>query len=120
MKKIFLLFAVFTFFSTSFASSGFSSLPKKAADVYLPVGSTGQKISLLNLSTIGVTDFEKLSGRHLNFFDRLGFKLAQRKLRNSINADGTIDNKRLNKFLEQGDHSTGFHLGGFALGFLVE
>ena len=73
----------------------------------------------MNLSTIDVKDFENLSGRHLKFFDRLGFKLAQKKLRNSINADGTIDNKKLNKFLNQGDHSTGFHLGGFALGFLV-
>ena len=85
---------------------------KKASDVYLPVGSTGQKISLLDLSKIDVKAFETLSGRHLNFFDRLGFKLAQKKLRKSINADGTIDNKKLNKFLAEGDHSTGFHLGG--------
>ena len=105
--------------ASSFAFSGRISLPKKASEVFLPIGSSGQKISLMNLSTIDVKDFENLSGRHLKFFDRLGFKLAQKKLRNSINADGTIDNKKLNKFLNQGDHSTGFHLGGFALGFLV-
>ncbi|MEO6219018.1 MAG: hypothetical protein ABIO81_01225, partial [Ginsengibacter sp.] len=60
-----------------------------------------------------------ISGRHLNFFDRLGFNLAQKKLRRSINADGTIDNKKLNRFLDQGDHSTGFHIGGFLLGFFL-
>ena len=119
MKLIFTLFVAFSLVTSSFASSGISSLPKKASDVYLPIGSTGQKISLLDLSRIDVKDFETLSGRKLHFFDRVGFKLAQKKLRKSISADGTIDNKKLNKFLEQGDHSTGFHLGGFALGFFV-
>jgi hypothetical protein len=119
MKKIFILFVAFSLTTTAFAFSGFSFLPKKASEVYLPVGSGGQKISLLDLSKIDVKSFEILSGRHLNFFDRLGFKLAQKKLRKSINADGTIDNKKLNKFLAEGDHTTGFHLGGFALGFLV-
>ncbi len=119
MKKIFILFTALAMFATSFATSGFSYLPKQASDVFLPIGSTGKSISLMDLSKIDVKDFETLSGRHLMFFDRLGFKLAQKKLRKSINSDGTIDNKKLNKFLDQGDHSTGFHLGGFALGFFV-
>jgi hypothetical protein len=117
MKKILILFVAFSLVTTSFGSSGFSVLPKKASDVYLPIGSTGQKISVLDLSRINVKAFESISGRHLNFFDRLGFKLAQKKLKKSINADGTIDNKKLNKLLAEGE--TGFHLGGFALGFLV-
>jgi hypothetical protein len=117
MKKILILFVAFSLVTTSFGSSGFSVLPKKASDVYLPIGSTGQKISVLDLSRINVKTFESISGRHLNFFDRLGFKLAQKKLKKSINADGTIDNKKLNKLLAEGE--TGFHLGGFALGFLV-
>ena len=120
MKKILFLLVAFGVYATSsFAFSGFTSSPKRASEVFLPIGSSGQKISLMDLSTINVKDFETLSGRHLKFFDRLGFKLAQRKLRYSINADGTINSKRLIKFMEQGDHSTGFHLGGFALGFFV-
>ncbi len=111
--------AAIAVFATSFATSGFSNLPKKASDVYLPFGSTGKTISLLDLSKIDVNEFENISGRHLNFFDRLGFNLAQKKLRRSINADGTIDNKKLNRFLDQGDHSTGFHIGGFLLGFFL-
>ncbi len=106
-------------YSTSFSFSTISSLPKKASEVYLPIGTTGKQISLLDLSRIDVKQFENISGRHLKFVDRIGFKMAQRKLRNSIKADGTIENKKLKKFLEQGDHSTGFHLGGFALGFLA-
>ena len=118
MKKILILFvALFLIATASFAFSGFSVLPKKASDVYFPIGSGSGKISLLDLSNINVKEFETLTGRHLNFFDRLGFKLAQKKLRKSINADGTIDNKRLNKLLAEGE--TGFHLGGFALGFFL-
>lgn len=119
MKKILFLLLAFGVYASSFAFSGFTSQPRKASEVFLPIGSSGQKISLMDLSTINVKDFENLTGRNLKFFDRLGFKLAQKKLRKSINNDGTIDNKKLVKFLEQGDHSTGFHLGGFALGFLV-
>lgn len=119
MKKIFILVATFALFTATFATSGFSFLPKKASEVFLPIGSSGKTISLLDLSRIDIKEFENISGRHLKFFDRMGFKLAQKKLKNSIHADGTIDNKKLNKFLDQGDHSTGFHLGGFALGFFV-
>ncbi len=119
MKKFYFLVIAIAIYSTSFSFSTISSLPKKASEVYLPIGTTGKQISLFDLSRIDVKEFENISGRHLKFFDRIGFKLAQKKLRNSINADGTIENKKLNKFLDQGDHSTGFHLGGFALGFLV-
>jgi hypothetical protein len=120
MKKIIILFTACLLIATApFAFTGFSSLSKKASDVYLPVGSGGNKISLLELSKIDVRSFESLTGRHLNFVDRLGFKIAQKKLRKSISADGTIDNKKLNKFLAQGDGTTGFHIGGFALGFLI-
>ena len=74
----------------------------------------------MELSSITVKDFEKLTGKHLNFIDRIGFKAGQKKLRKSISADGTINNKRLMKFVNgDGDHSTGFHLGGFALGFFL-
>ena len=73
----------------------------------------------MQLSTIDVKDFGRISGRHLKFLDRLAFKAGQKKLRNSIAKDGTINKKRLTKLMGEGDHSTGFHLGGFALGFLL-
>lgn len=117
MKQIKIVVVLFLLSANSFAFSG-SSFHKKAADIYLPIGNNMQ-ISLLDLSVIKEHDFEKISGKHLNFFERLGFKASQKKLRNSINADGTINNKKLSRYLEEGDHSTGFHLGGFALGFLV-
>jgi hypothetical protein len=119
MKKLLSLFLIFSIAVTSFAISSFSFRTKKASEVYITVGSSGQQISLFDLSTIRVKDFENLTGRKLNFFDRIGFKIAQRKLRKSINTDGTINNRKLDKLFEQGDYSQGFHLGGFALGFLL-
>ncbi|HEV2832353.1 MAG TPA: hypothetical protein VGW31_10280 [Hanamia sp.] len=118
MKKVIFLFVAFSLFATSFASSGFNALPKNAADVYLPMGNNTQ-ISLMDLSVIKVKDYQKISGKHLNFFERIAFKAGQRNLRKSISEDGTITNKKLLKAIESGDHSTGFHIGGFALGFLL-
>lgn len=119
MRKIFLLLTAICFLTSSFASFTVNTPSKKASEFFIPIGKD-MKISLMDLSTINVKDFQKLTGKHLNFIDRIGFKAAQRKLRNSINDDGTINNKRLMKFMDSdGDHSTGFHLGGFALGFLI-
>ena len=118
MKKILSLIVAFTLFATSFAASGYSSLPKKATEIYIPIGNNNQ-ISLLEVSKMKVKDYEKLTGKHLNFFEKITFKAAQKKLKNSIAADGTITNKRLIKAMYGADHSTGFHLGGFALGFFL-
>jgi len=119
MKKLLLLLISFCVFTSSFSAFEIKNPSKKATEIFLPIGSTGQKISLMQLSTIELKEFERVSGRHLKFFDRLGFKAAQKKLRNSIAKDGTVNNKRLIKLMADGDHSTGFHLGGFALGFLL-
>ena len=66
-----------------------------------------------------VGDYEKMTGQKMGFFHRLEFKLAQKKLRSSINEDGTVNNKRLEKMARDIDGDTGFHLGGFVLGLLL-
>lgn len=118
MKKILALSFLLSFVVQTFAASGITPAPN-ANKVFVSIGNKGERISLADLSKIDVKSFETRSGRHLNFFDRVGFKLAQRDLRNSIRPDGTLHNKKLQRFMGDGDHSTGFHLGGFALGFLV-
>lgn len=87
----------------------------------LPVGGTGHTISLKALSEISITDFETISGKKLKFFDKIGFKLGQKKLRNKIEADGTIKSKTIKKYAEKiaAEGETGFHVGGFALGLLL-
>lgn len=63
-------------------------------------------------------DLEKLTGRKMNGGESYAFKVSQRKLKTGINADGVVTNKKLSKAFFAGNE-TGFHLGGFALGFLL-
>lgn len=118
MKKIALFIAALTIFTTSFAASGFSYMPKKATEIYLPIGKDIQ-ISLMDFSQLSIKNYEKLSGKHLNFLEKMSFKAGQKKLRKSFAADGTVTNKKLLKMMSAEDHSVGFHLGGFALGFFL-
>ena len=89
-----------------------------ASAVLIPVGTEGKKISLLELSTISRPALEKLTGKKMNFTQRLAFKGAQQKLRQGIDDNGIVTNNKLKKVFA-GDGSQGFHLGGFALGFLL-
>ena len=116
MKKIIVLLAVFCFYTASFASTGFTSAPKNANQMYIPMGNN-TRITLMDLSVMKVKDYEKLSGKHLNFFQKLAFKAEQKKLRNSISEDGTITNKKLANAFSSADGSLGFNIGWFALGF---
>jgi len=92
----------------------------KATDVRIPVGNTGKFINLQELATIKVADFEKLTGKKMRWLDRMEFKLAQKKLRHSIDENGVVTNKKLaNLMAKRADGETGFHIGGFALGFFL-
>lgn len=122
MKKTMLLLAAITLFSFSFASTTPGKDPVLRADkIFFPVGKTGKTISLLELSEIKIKDFEKLTGKKMKFFDRLSFKAAQKKVSASIDYDGTINNKKLNKLYNKAakGEGGGGGIGGFALGFLL-
>ena len=118
MKKVTILLVAFAIVASSFASTGFSYVPKKASEILLPIAPNAQ-ISLQDLSVISVKKYEKLSGKHLNFFERLSFKVGQKKLRNNIAADGTVSNAKLLKAMSAADPGTGFNIGWFALGLFL-
>lgn len=124
MKKIVLFIAAFAVMASSFASVSPNSSKEpvlRADKMMFPVGKTGKTISLLELSKISVKDFQTLTGRKMSFFDKMSFKIAQKKVRDNIDRDGTINNKKLQKALnarKKGGES-GFHFGGFALGFFL-
>lgn len=119
MRKVIILLLALIFVGNSYASVNIIEPKLNAAELFFPVGKTGKQISLLELSRISVKDFQALTGHKMNFFDRMGFKAAQKKVRNHINTDGTINSKKFEKFLKQRGGETGFHLGGFALGFFL-
>ena len=121
MRKVVLLLSAMFVLATSFAVT---VPPKKktpkATEIYLPVGKAGELISLMGLAYAKPSELQQLTGKKMSFTDKMGFKVAQRKLRQSINNDGTINNKQLAKLARKaGGDGTGFHLGGFALGFLL-
>ncbi|MEQ1675294.1 MAG: hypothetical protein ABL876_01255 [Chitinophagaceae bacterium] len=123
MKKVLFLFTMVAFFATTFASTtpDAGKDPILHADkMFFPVGKTGKTVSLLELSKISVKELQALTGQKMNFFDKAKFRIAQKKLRDNINSDGTISNKKIQKALtKQKGGETGFHFGGFALGFFL-
>ncbi len=119
MRKILLLATGVLFMLSSFASVTPSDLPKNASHLYIPIGATGKKISLMELSVISVSDFEKLSGKKMGFMKKLSFKMGQKKLRKNIKEDGSLSEKTYNKLTRFYGGESGFHLGGFALGFFL-
>lgn len=121
MKKTAIFLSLLVTFNVAFGTTlNTAKPPLKASEIYFPLGKTGQLISLQDLSVIKVKEFETLTGKKMKFFDKVGFKLSQNKLRNSINLDGTFSRKKVEKyFSKMADGTTGFHSGGFFLGFLV-
>jgi hypothetical protein len=105
----------------SFATVSITSPRLKASEVFLPFGKSGEKISLLDLSTIKIKEVEQIRGDKMSFKDRVGFKIAQKKLRDNIAPDGSLDTKAIQKAFKKQQKSGdgGFHFGGFALGFFL-
>jgi hypothetical protein len=119
MKKFLALFAALSIMISSFAAFPLVDKPaKKASEIMIPIGKNMQ-ISLLDLAMISPSQFEKLTGKKMNLVDKAGFRIAQKDLRKSINSDGTVNNQKIAKLLKKADGSSGFNLGGFALGFLL-
>ena len=120
MRKVVLLFLSVALFSGTFATSISEVKPVlNAKSIMLPVGKTGKKISLMELSQISLSDFEKLTNKKMRFFDRIAFKAGQKKLRKNIAEDGTLKKKFEKTIKRMMAGETGFHIGGFALGFFV-
>src|SRR5690348_2884861 len=96
MKRFFVLLIAISVFATTYASGLSIIVPaRKASEIMVSVGKSGEKISLLDLSRIKVKDYEKLSGQNMKLAGKVGFKLAQKQLAKSINPDGTVNSKML-------------------------
>ena len=119
MRKLLIITATLFLASGIFANIT-AVLPKlKASEVFIPIGQSGEKISLMDLSEINMKDLQSLTGKKMNFSEKVAFKAAQRQLRKNIRPDGTLDAGFVKKMENAQDVTSGFHLGGFALGFLL-
>jgi hypothetical protein len=80
--------------------------PVKASEFFVPIGKDGAKISILDLSEIKVKDYEAISGIHMKTSEKVGFKMMQKQIRNSIKTDGTFDSKKLEKLAQKAKRAT--------------
>jgi len=124
MKRLFTLSLSICILVTGFAKSSIVVLPGKPAkinanQVLVPIGKNGEKVSLYDLSRMKVKDLEAITGEKMKMTSKIGFMLSQKQLRGSINSDGTINNKKLNKAFAKAGDTADFNLGGFALGLLL-
>ncbi len=123
MKKMIVLIGLIAFSSSAYSRPTMSPATKdrlRADQVYLPVGSSGQLISLMDLSRISLKDFESLSGKKMKFLDKVNFKLGQRGLKRSINPDGTFNKRSIEKYLTRpAGPGGGFSLVGLLLGLFL-
>src|ERR1700750_2951297 len=100
MKKILFLFVAFAL-AQAVGAAYIASEKVKASDLMIPIGNTGKSISMQDLSTISVKDFEQMTGKKLSSVDRAMFKAAQKKVRHSIDKDGNVNNKKIEKFYKK-------------------
>jgi hypothetical protein len=130
MKKTLSLFVATAFIVSSFSFSSSSSTEPlnvpapavvNASKIMIPVGNSGKKISLLELSRINRQELENLTGKKMSLFEKMAFKKTQKRLKKGIKDDGTITDKRLLKFMNRkaAGNTEGFHGLGFVLGFFL-
>ena len=122
MKKIFALITAALLLNVSIAIVPFTDVvkPLNANEVMIPVGKTGQKISLAAFANLKPEEYEKMANVKLGFFDRIAYNKAMKKLRKGIAADGTITNKKITKSVTKSiDGGKEFNIGGLALGLLL-
>ena len=132
MKKVITLLGFIAVFSATYSSNNSFSVPPvdrpvKATEVYIPIGNTGQMISLMDLSQIKLKDIEKMTGKKMSRFDKMNFKIAQQQLRKNINEDGSFSKDRVEKYFTKaavnGEPAIagvgGINWGGLALGLFL-
>ncbi len=118
MKKLITSLTALLCLTASFAAKPSSNpTPLYASQILIPVGKTGQKISLLDLAAISKADLETMTEKKMSGAEAFAFRSAQRKMNRGINSEGVVTSKKMKKMFYAGE--TGFHFGGFALGFFV-
>lgn len=102
MKKILVVIAVL--FSVNISFAAFTVLQPVANHV-VETKAQRERATMEMVTKMSVKDYEVLTGKKMNFAQRLGFKITK---------------KRFEKKLAMAESITdGFNIGGFALGFFL-
>lgn len=121
MRKMLLIMIVICISKVSFSAlpkaNSLEMPPMHSSQVDIYLKGTKQPINLHKLASIKRKEFESLTGNKMNFFERLGFKVLQRKLNRSIDKNGYLTDKNVKRLFKQNSEDSSFHTGGFLLGF---
>lgn len=119
MKKILFYCIALLISIPSIAVSIDGNVPPRASEIFIQLEG-GQRINMQQLADISVSDLEKLTNRKMKLSEKMSFRLGQKKLRDNINPDGSMKNKKIATTLAAGSgEGRGFHVGGFVLGLLL-
>jgi hypothetical protein len=99
MRKFIVLTTTLVALTTCFASNSMVLPPKNSSDIFITHRNVGYKISLPALSRMKVKDFEEMTGKRMKLGEKIIFKIAQRKLRGSLNEYGNPDPAKIKKLL---------------------
>lgn len=118
MKKIVITFLLFAFVSSTEATTIIPGRNPLASDMMIPLMGTSYSISLAAFVKLTPRDYKNITGKNLNFFDKIKLKISQRYGKKFIQKDGTIDAVKIQKKFGFFDKWQ-WHWGGFALGFFL-
>ncbi|MFL5742425.1 MAG: hypothetical protein ACJ75B_19535 [Flavisolibacter sp.] len=111
MKKFLFSLIALSFVVVSFASGTIVVPPSKkpagikASEMMIPLGKNGAKISIQDLSRMKLKDYQLITGKKMKLMDKISFKLMQKEIRHSINADGYFVNKKMDSLKFKNDTS---------------
>lgn len=113
---------LFVFVMAGFVLPGtYAILPAKhvtksptAAELQIPLYGSDKKISIADFLKLTPKGYKELTGKKLTIKDRLGLTLTKRQIKKCVDKDGTVNIEKLKKV-----DTTGFNIGGFALGLFL-
>ena len=85
-----------------------------ASEIMLTLFGSDKKVSLEEFLKMTPKHYKEITGKKMKFKDKISMKLAQRQLKKCMNSDGTVNMEKLNKV-----DTSGFNIGGFALGLFL-
>jgi len=117
--KIFVpLLLLFSLTTSSYASIVMPAAEPLATEVMIPLPGCDKIISLAAFADLSPKKYKELTGKKLNFLDKLKLNISRSYARKMIRKDGTVNMDKLKKRAGFFDRWH-WHWGGFALGFLI-
>jgi hypothetical protein len=91
--------------------------PPAARDIMIPLAGTDKTISLEDFLTLTPASYKEMTGKKMNYGQRLDLSISKHYLKKMIQKDGTVDVEKMKRRGFFGGWQ--WHWGGFALGLFL-